>query len=443
MKRPLPAAALCLLCLPAAGQAATPADPADELAELRAEVAAMRAELAALKSGDAGWTDAAREAEVREAVDAAIVGTQAETGTGPGGTQGDGGPRGGYDGNKFFLEGPGHRLDLAGLLQFRHVALQDDADGAEDPTGFEVRRARLAFSGHVIDPKLTFFLQLDAGRDGGDLFVLDAVAQYEFDNGVQVMAGRMVLPFLYEQLLSIKRQLAVDRSITSGFFNLNRSEMVRVDAPLGDRFQVLGAFSDGGNRDRTGALNDATDWAFTSRLEARLLGDAKEGATSTAIDTPTTLLLGAAGHAQRNNDEAGGGADTLTAWTADAVFKTGRLATTFVYVGASADGFDAYGLGAQAGVSVTDQLQPFLRYDFLDDGEVDAVQAVTAGINWYLSGNAAKFTIDGVYVFEAPAGFGDTAPDGLANAAFSSGLGLASPGGGDQLAIRTQFQLLF
>ena len=434
MKRLLPPAlALCL--------ASTAAAEPGALDELRAEVQALRAELSALR--DPGWTHQARAAEVHEAVEAAVEAAQS-----------DAQRRGGHDGNEFFLEGPNHRLNLTGLLQFRHVALADDAGNAgEDPSGFELRRARLAFSGHVVEPELTFFLQLDADRDGGDLFVLDALAQYEFDNGVQVKAGRMVLPFLYEQLLSVKRQLAVDRSILTGFFNAGRSEMIRVDAPLGDRLRVMAAFSDGGNRDRTGALVDATDWAFTSRLEARLLGDAAEGATSTAVDTPATLLLGAAGHAQRNRGGAGAGGgsggsggsggQTLAAWTADAVFKSGRVAGTLTYAGASAGGFEAHGLGAQAGVSVTGSLQPFARYDLLDDGEVDPVQALTAGLNWYLSGNAAKLTVDGLWVFEAPAGFGGTAPAGLTNAAFSSGLGLAPPDGEDQLAIRTQLQLVF
>ncbi len=399
--------------------AAAAADPA-EVAALCAEVEAMRTELDALRSGG-DWMTAAREEEVRRVVDEAVAGAEEADGM-----------RAGHDGKRFFLEGHAYRLNIEGLLQFQHVSLHDAAEGSiDDRDGFQVRRVRLAFSGHVGDERLTYFLQLDANREGGDVRVLDAQVEWAFENGVKLQAGLFKLPFLYEQLLSAKRLLAVDRAESTNFFTLGRSEQVQLVVPVADRLRLSAAFSDGGNRNNTGSLNDASDWAFTGRAQARVLGQWSNLKDLVAWELGPQLFLSAAAHVQ--DDETVVGGNALSTWTADAVVKAGPLAAMAAYIGADAGDFDATGFVVQAGVSVTEAVQPFARYDFIDDGEVDAVQAVTAGLNWYLAGQTAKLTLDGVYVFDAPAGFGATAPAALGNGAFGSGLGLTSPGDGEQL----------
>ena len=430
MQKPLPALALAALAAPTPAAAQS----TEELAELREQVAELRAEVEALRAAapDASWARADREEEVRRIADEAI----ADAGAGP--------RTAGHDGNRFFLAGGDARLEISGLLQVRHVALETQGEAeADDAAGFEVRRARLAFGGHVVDEALTYFVQLDAGRDGGDIFLLDAQLQWELDNGIKLRAGRFKLPFLYEELLSAARLLGVDRSQTHGFFTLGRTEQVQVVVPVADRVRLSASFSDGGNRAATGALNDRSDWALTGRAQGRLLGGWDQLDDLVAWEQGPTLFLGVAGHAQDLNDNQVNDSNTLTAWTADAVFKAGRFAGLAAYAGAGSGTFEAHGFNIQAGVNVTEKVQPFARYDWIDNGVVDPLQALTAGVNWYLSGQTARLTTDVVWIFEAPAGFGDAAPSPLNNAAFSSGLGLTTPTGGDEVAIRTQVQLIF
>ena len=178
--------------------------------------------------------------------------------------------------------------------------------------------------------------------------------------------------------------------------------------PVADRVRLLTAFSDGGNRNNTGSLNDSSDWALTGRAQARVLGQWDNLQDLVAWELGPQLFLGVAAHVQ--DDETVVGGNVLSTWTADAVVKAGPLAAMAAYIGADAGDFAAAGFVVQAGVSVTETVQPFARCDFIDDGEVAAVQAVTAGVNWYFAGQSAKLTLDGVYVLDAPAGFGATAP---------------------------------
>ena len=143
--------------------------------------------------------------------------------------------------------------------------------------------------------------------------------------------------------------------------------------------------------------------------------------------------------------QEGEGADELLAWTVDGIVKTGNLSLLGAVIGASGDTDDRSQLGilAQAGFSLSPQLQPYVRLDQIDDDAADAVTALTAGFNYYLNKHSAKLTTDVVYVLEPqnPSGV-----PGLNGGEFSSGIGLSSAqlnGDDPQIAVRAQLQLLF
>ena len=450
--RPAALALLAAALAPAAAWAQTATEA--ELARLQAEVAAMRAEVEALRAGGApSWTDEDRRAETQRIVDAAI----AQTAVGPPATTDGAGTAGpydglsaGYDGKSFNLQGEGYTLEIGGQLQFRYAFNADDgreATGDDTLDGFEFRRTKIGFEGNIIDPDLEYTLVLATDRDGGDVFVEDAIIGYTFENGITLQAGLFKLPFAFEELLSSKRQLAADRSLSTEFFTLNRSEQVQVQVPLADFGKTFLSFSDGGNRANTGVLNDDTDFAFTGRGEFRLAGDWKQKKDLVAYEDDFALFLGVAGHVQKARDNGEADGDTTVAYTVDAVAKAGNLALMGAFYGASADDNDAdqFGFVAQAGLNVTEKLQPFARFDFIDNDATD-VSAVTAGFNYFLSGHNAKFTLDGVWVIEPEGDIDAGALPGLNGGAYSSGLGLSDDGNnGDdsQLAVRAQFQLLF
>jgi hypothetical protein len=407
----------------------------DEVAELRNELASMRAELAQVKAQTgASWMDEAREAELRAMVEDVVADASTRT------AFQEAGLGAGYDGD-FFLEGEGFRMEVGGQLQFRYVFNTTDARD-EELDGFEFRRAKVNFAGHIADPKLGYKVVLQHSRSSGNTSIEDAIISYKYDSGIKVSAGKMKLPFLWEELLSSSRQLAADRSLATEFFTLNRSEQIQVEIPVEDVAKVYLAYSDGANTETSGALVETTEYAFTGRVQGKLAGEWGQMKDLVAVDQDFAAFAGAAVHLEKQ-DTGAAGDDELLAWTIDGVIKTGNLAAMAAIMGASADEADAdqFGFVAQAGYNINENLQPFARFDYVDDDDAE-VTAITAGFNYFLAKHAAKFTLDAVYVME-PEGL--TELPGLNGGSYSSGLGLSSATNDDddQLAVRAQFQLLF
>ncbi len=418
--------------------AALPALAEDtDVSALRAEMAQMRAELAEMKArSGATWMDEAREAELRALVDSMIADASTRT------AFQEGGLGAGHDGKKFYLEGDGFRMNIGGQLQFRYVWNNSDARGESNLDGFEIRRAKLGFDGYIGDPKIGYKVVLSHSRTSGNTALEDAIISYKFDNGWKVKAGLMKLPFLFEELLSSKRQLAADRGLSTEFFTLNRAEQLQLEIPLEEVAKVYVAYSDGGNTASSGATTDTVEYAVTARVQGKLDGEWGQMKDLVAYEDDFAAFVGGAIHVEK---QEGAGADELLAWTVDGVIKTGNLAAMAAVMGASGDIDDRDQLGVivQAGYNLTKEWQPFLRYDYIDDDAADELNAVTAGVNYFLKKHNAKFTADIVYIFEPenPSGV-----PGLNSGEFSSGLGLSSTGlngDDDQFAVRAQFQLLF
>ena len=415
---------------------APPARSADEdLAVLRAELNTLRREVAELRhQTQSTWMDAARDAELRDLVAQVIAdadGRHAFQSAGLGA---------GYDGKNFYLEGEGFRMNLSGQIQFRYVHNSDGgaSGNADDADGFELRRAKVQFSGYLGDPKIDYVLRIAHSRSSGAASLEEAAVGYLFDNGIKLKAGKMKLPFLRQELLSSTRQLAVDRGLSTEYFTMNFAEQVQAFVPVSDRLSATLAYSDGGNTESSAALADTVKYAFTGRVDAALVGDVADGSDlRPRKDEGHALLLGLALHAEE--DEATD-AETL-AWTFDALGKAGPLTGMAAYMGGRDDGSDVqtHGLLAEAGYAVTQAWQPFVRYDGLWQESAGDIQALTAGTNYYLAGHSAKFTADVVWLFAGDA----LAPiDGLNSAPTNSGIGLVT-GQQEQIALRAQFQLLF
>ena len=320
------AAAAAAVALPIAASAQGAADA--EVARLQLEVAAMRAEMNEMKAEGGNWMDADREAETRRVVDEAMNSVDAGN-TGTGGPV-EGGMSAGYNGKKFVLEGEGYTMSIGGQLQFRYAFNNDDgrtdAGDSSNLDGFEFRRTKIGFEGSLIDPDFEYSLVLATNRDGGDIFVEDAIIGYTFENGVEIQAGLFKLPFAFEELLSSKRQLAADRSLATEFFTLNRAEQIQVQVPIGENAKTYLSFSDGGNTNNTGALNDENDFAFTGRGQFRLAGDWNQMKDLVAFDDEFALFAGVAGHVQKGKDQGPLDGDTTIAYTGDVVMKVQNLA---------------------------------------------------------------------------------------------------------------------
>lgn len=172
-----------------------------------------------------------------------------------------------------------YMLRVNGQLQVRWVYNTQDsaAPGDSDRWGFENRRAKLRFSGHIVDPSWKYVVQgafANAGGagGGGDFEAEDVYVAKTFDNGWTLRGGQFKSPFLREELVGSSRQLTVERSLVNERFTTDRTQGLELNY-AGDnlRFAVMG--HDGQRTDNLPALSYDTEFAMTGRLEWLAVGN--------------------------------------------------------------------------------------------------------------------------------------------------------------------------
>lgn len=354
----------------------------------------------------------------------------------------------GHDGKFFVASEDGRfRLDLSGQIQLRYLAaFRDDEGGVDDFVGgFQTRRSKITFSGHVFDESLRFKISNEFNRSSGNDRVSDAYIEKRFEDGVRLRVGQMKLPFLREFLDSSSRQLAVDRSLVSNIFSLGRTQGVQLSHHA-DRWIAEFAYSDGARSNDIDFGADPTDWSVTGRAEWLAAGSFKAFRSQAgAIDAEPSLRFGGAVHAEERGESPGDAGGQIIAWTFDAAAAGPGWSASASYVGRESDQaaggtFNDSGITAQFGVWATEEILPFVRWELLiPDGDRPGdsdTNVITAGANWYLHGEALKLTVDGVWLVD------DAGSNDLIGTI--TGVGVLSPGtGNEEFVLRVQVQLLF
>jgi hypothetical protein len=365
----------------------------------------------------------------------------------------------GHDGKFFIGSADGNfRLNVGGQIQFRYLANFRDGTFPDDPDtdrnesdddttlGFQTRRTKIWFEGHIFDPNLYYKVvgAFDRGDDG--VFELeDAYVGYKFDNGLDLRWGQFKLPFMREELVSSTKQLAVERSNTNEFFNQGRSQGVQV-AWMNEQFRATGAFSDGFNSANTDFTQDPSDFAVTGRVEYLAMGDWKQFEQFTSFrGTSNGLMLGGAIHWQDDSEEVNNPIDDFFAYTLDVSWQSDGWNLFGALTGASVSGdgpagdSDPFGFVVQGGVFMSEDWELFARYDFTDGDALNDYSEITFGVNYYMHKQAAKFTFDVVWALD------ETVTDTGAptSAVISTGTGLLASDDSDQFVLRAQFQLVF
>lgn len=358
----------------------------------------------------------------------------------------------GHDGKFFLGSADGNfRLNVGGQIQFRYLAnFRDDdfnnvpgsgRDESDDDTtlGFQTRRTKLWFEGHIFDPNLYYKVVGAFDRGNGGFELEDAYVGYKFENGLDVRWGQFKLPFAREELVSSTRQLAVDRSNLNEVINQGRSQGVQVSW-TGEQFRAAGAFSDGFNSANSDFDEDPSDFALTGRVEFLAMGDWDQFKDFTSWrGSSNGLMIGAALHWQNDSEEVANPVDDFFAYTLDASWESDGWNLYGALVGASADGdapgtdSDPWGFVLQGGVFVAEDWELFARYDYTDGDNVDDFSEITFGANYYIHKHAAKFTADVVWALD----------DTTGAAATGTGTGLLPSTESDQFVLRAQFQLVF
>lgn len=342
-------------------------------------------------------------------------------------------------------------LKIKGQTQVRYVwNSKESAD--ENVAGFEIRRAKLEFSGNIYSKDLKYKVKGAFDRNSGAFNLEDAYGQYVLGNGWDIKWGQYKPAFNTEETMSSSKQLAVDRTLVNETVNLGFSQGVEL-AYNNDTFALALGFTDGatlspmgtaGSRANTRFSNDTNEWAFNARVDALLAGNWKQFGDFTSWSSDETgVKLG--GGIFYQDGEYGTTAEEIKwfEWTADAQLEFGGANLFGAVFGRHSDPnadsameFDQYAFVVQGGYHIIpDKWEIFGRYEWMDfDGAFpDDYNAVTVGFNHYFHKHDWKWTTDVVWNL-------DTVPYG------SSGIGLITDGTStdeDQVVLRSQIQMLF
>ncbi len=357
---------------------------------------------------------------------------------------------------------PAGSVKLGGEVQMRYVAVRRGAGADSLDAGFQIRRARLIVSGWFLDPRLTFRVRPSYDRATGNLQFDDAWVAWGRDDGLKVRLGQSKVDVLREEYIPNFSELAIEASYASTYFGLDYTQGLQL-VWGGGRWRPSLVFHDGSYGANTDFNADRTTVAVAGRLEWLVSGDwaSFAGSSGWSASTPG-LLAGVAADWERGQRAPSRASPDVTKLSVDvSAVRPGASLLAALYVQhftirwggagtpANLNGANQFGVVAQAGVfAVRDLVELFGRYEWMDFGGVyyrnsaGAVQAgsrdlpvdrlgiATAGVNWYLRGEAAKLSLDLQLT-------GDPVP------VDNTGVGLLRFDRGNELALRTQFQWRF
>lgn len=397
----------------------------DRVVELESEVASLRTQ-----SRD-DWLTQERADEIRELVANVIADADERV------AMFDQSVTAGYDDHFFLASTDGNfRLEISGQLQMRFVYNHLDDSEDSDRSGFENRRTKLKFRGHIVDPRFSYSVSTAFDDDSGTFKLNDAYVAYEVSDEFAVRAGRFRSPLLREEDVSSKRQLLAERSLVARAFNQDRTTGVAIQYEQ-QAFRIHGAFMD-----VTREGSEDQSYIASARGEILLSGAWKQlkDFTSFRFDEPT-IALGAGILFQEEDFKDPDEDDAqLLRWTADVSMEFGGANLFAAIVGnhmeeEDHDSLDQLGFVVQGGIFFTDDSELFAQYVWGDSDEAAAdLSVLTVGINHYLAEHALKWTLDVGYAFSEVSDLW---------ASGSAGYREDASGDDGQVVVRMQWQLLF
>jgi hypothetical protein len=425
-----------------------------QLQKMQQKIDAQEAQINQLQqSNGQNWLNEQRAAEVKNLVKEVLADADTRA------SMLEGGMTAGHNGKGFFLasEDGSFLLALGGHFQFRYIWQSQENQTDSEDDGFQFRRMKVKFNGHVGSPKLTYGITLIGSGTNGAVTAEGPYMGYNLGNGWDVKFGLIKIPFLRQELISSSKQLAVDRGLVTEFFTMDYSEMVELNYKS-DNLRASFSINDGVDEEFSTIGQDYVEVALSARVDVKLAGDWKQWSDASAWSGEgTAVFVGGAVHYQTgdsaNVDAAEGkhAADYL-AWTIDGSVESNGLGIFAAYMGGNINYDEAttpdqtmQGFLIEAGYMVIpDKLEPFVRWEYLDYdvAALNELQAVTFGFNWYMNKHNAKLTTDLIWVYD-----GDVVVNNFGNEPGTGNLGMTGNGSSansdDIFVLRSQFQLLF
>ncbi len=387
---------------------------------VQAELAALRAELAEfaqLQASDALTTE--RAAEIRATVRDALADASSRTSL-----QGSGATAG-YD-NGFFVSSADGNFSLrVGVLEQVRFVWEFDTDA---DMGFENRRNQLDFGGNMFDPSWAYRVVFNYspyttpyGEDANTFTLADASITKQLGSGFGVVTGQYRTPFTRATLVGDGVQLMADYSpmdydfsagYQQGIMGTWGSDAIRAMVSVGNAIGATNSsWTDGTDTGVAPPIfgNNAETFNGAARVEWLVAGGWVQFEKETSFRGESFgMLLGAAylrsdssGSGNYDVDSAG---DLVDGFTADATMMFGGANLSVVYAyrnGKEEDtttsielGEDEYGFSIQGGAFLTDSVEFWGAWNYLDVFRGDRVQGsyIQSGFNWYLHGNGCKLT---------------------------------------------------
>lgn len=320
----------------------------------------------------------------------------------------------------FYIESAdgNYKLLIGGYAQF-HFELEDA--GGETTYGFRVRRARLAFKGHLFNPRFKYKFQFDFAKFKTEL-LLDAYVSYDVvqDDIFKVAIGQQTIPYIRQHQISSSAQQFVDRSLASKeFINADDADtdgdgvpdkLVKNGRDIGIRLEgkpfdkkleyYVGIFNGHG----TNTVNVNNDLLYLGRFVYNAMGDVGYSYEGDLKDRPDpALAFGASANYNVRNISK----DKVTSVGGEAVLKWRGFSATGEFFFRNVKPGDTllqstndYGYYAQAGYFVIPKRmevaarasQVFLQGAQNDMGEFQF------GINGFIYGNYLKLQSDYSYL---------------------------------------------
>jgi len=456
-------------------------DALAQIAELKAELAAMKAQ-----NGET-WLTEQRADQIRGIVQDVLA--DAETRS----SLQSSGANAGYDNGFFISSADGNfSMKINGLVQFRWILNGSTGGGGtsgvtgqpyHDSWGFDVRRARVDFSGTFAqDWKYLFQIQYGnpfggtsnggvqpvidnngnlAGATGGagNINVLEAYVERDVElagTSFSLRGGQFKAPFMREWAIDPGDLTAVDYSLLTYYFYQGYSTGLQLGYES-DMFRAAVAYTNGINTPAqvfgqgsydTSWTSNPTRYSFAGRVDVKLSGNWSDfDSLNSRPGTEAGIMVGLAGFYQSYNDALNAlvaANSNVGGITADVTWNFGGASIFAAFVWENVDNnslnlnSNPWGFNVQAGYFLSDDMEVFGRYDYANadvtgGGETTELSVITVGLNYFASSNA-RVTVDFGWSFNDIGNLFGNAP--------STGFAPAS-GVGGQYAIRTQLQLTF